>query len=306
MASVHFFIPVYFDRPSFTILREKILNVLPKGHTAHFHLLDDSAGEDPALASLNLPDVTVLSMPFNLGHQRALVHGLRLFLRQRHPDSILVTMDGDGEDRPEDLPVLLEQYRRSEASRPIVLALRTQRKESFVFKLFYFLYRKVFRALTGTVIRTGNFAVLHPEAVSRIIFHPYFELAYASTLFSLGTNLQFVPCPRGVRYEGRSKMNFSRLAIHGVRMLMPFTDKIAVRGVLAFSAFFLMSAFVCGLLVFLHVTGLALVSAWALMAAILAFVMSFLSICSFAILITIFANVQGIAMSRLEGERGPG
>lgn len=301
---VHFFSPVYNDAPSFRQLREKILAVLPAGFVAHFHVLDDTAGEDAQLRALQLPDVTVLPMPFNLGHQRALVYGLRRFLASAPADSLVVTMDADGEDRPEDLPALFAKYVEHEASKPIVLARRTRRKESLFFKAFYFLYKRVFRALTGTLIQTGNYAVLSSAAIGKIIVHPYFDLAYASTLFSIGTNLHFVPCPRGVRYEGRSKMNFSRLAIHGVRMLMPFMDRIAIRGVIAFSAVFALSGATGLGLAVAHVGGFADVPRWMLVGSLLFLVMSFLAICNFAILITIFTNVQGVALSRLEtGER---
>ena len=298
--SVHFFSPVYFDTPSFLQLRLNILAQLPAGFTARFHLLDDTAGEDPALRLISLPDVTVLSMPFNLGHQRAVVYGLRRFLTENRCECLVVTMDADGEDRPEDLPALFTKYLEHEEVWPIVLAKRTRREESLVFKSFYFLYKRAFRALTGTVIQTGNFAVLHSGAIAKIIYHPYFDLSYASTLFSIGTNLQFVPCPRGKRYEGRSKMNFSRLAIHGVRMLMPFMDQIAIRGVVAFSALFGFSVLACLTVAVLRIGGYYAVPGWLWVSALLSFVMSFLGICNFAILITIFANVQGVAMARLE------
>jgi len=39
----------------------------------------------------------------------------------------------------------------------------------------------------------------------------------------------YVPCERGRRYQGESKMTYGKLAMHGLRMLMPFTDKIAIR-----------------------------------------------------------------------------
>ena len=298
--AVHFFTPVYFDSPSFLQLRQNILAGLPAGFTAQFHLLDDSAGEDPALRSLSFPDVIVHSMPFNLGHQRALVYGLRRFLSEERASSLVVTLDADGEDRPEDLPALFALYLEHENERPIVLAKRTHRKESFSFKAFYFLYKLIFRALTGTVIQTGNFAVLQSGTIAKIIHHPYFDLSYASTLLSLGTNLQFVPCPRGKRYEGRSKMNFSRLAIHGVRMLMPFMDRIAIRGVVVFSALFGISLATCAGVLAVRLGGFYPVSTGLLLGALFAFMVSFLGICNFAILITIFANVQSVAMARLE------
>lgn len=303
MASLplHFFIPVYFDTRSFRILREKILPVLPEGTPAHFHVLDDSAGADPLVPELSaLPGVTVIPLPYNLGHQRALVYGLRRFLAKESREGLIITMDADGEDRPEDLPALLAAYDRARNPGVIVLAQRTQRQESLTFKLFYFVYKNIFRCLTGTVIQTGNFALYHTGLARRILFHPYFDLAYASALFALGANLAFVPCPRGARYEGESKMNFPRLAVHGVRMLMPFMDRIAVRGVIAFT-FFTVVSFALSLgLLYGYFTGSFPVSPWVLTGALLTFMMSFLSVCGFSVLITVFANVQGLAFSRLD------
>lgn len=302
--SVHIFLPVFFDAASFRLLRENIIKILPSQFTAHFHLLDDSAGEDPSIQEIRFPDVSVIQMPFNLGHQKALVYGLRQFLGENRDYAIIVSMDSDGEDRPEDLPALLDVYLKNESLRPIVLAKRTRRNESFIFKTFYLIYKNIFHALTGTVIQTGNYAVLHSAAIAKIIYHPYFDLAYASTLFSLGSQLRFLPCPRGQRYEGRSRMNFLRLAIHGISMLMPFMDKIAVRGVLAFSALLFLSFFTSASLAAAHVLGIVPIPRWPLILSSLVFVLSFFAICSFAVLITVFVNVQGLAMARLQQWNG--
>ena len=295
----HFFIPVFLDTESFLILRERILQALPPPWQASFHLLDDTAGQDPEVAKArSLPDVSVVTMPYNFGHQRALVHGLREFLTEGRPDCLIVTMDADGEDRPEDLPALLSAWEKQGDQSVVVLAKRTKREETIFFKVFYHLYKRVFRFLTGTVIQTGNYAVYHSSVASRILNHPYFELSYASTLFALGSRLVFVPCPRGVRYKGHSRMNFSRLAIHGVRMLMPFMDRIAIRGVLGFAFLTALSAAACLALAACRVLDLYPVPNWAVLSVVLLFVMSFLSVCNFVILITIFANVQGMAMAR--------
>lgn len=304
MSTVHFFTPVYHDTESFLILRERVLAVLPAPWQARFHLLDDSSGRDPGLGKVRaFADVEILPMPYNMGHQRALVHGLREFLGEKKGEGLIVTMDGDGEDRPDDLPLLISTWEKQNDRHAIVLAKRTSRIETLFFKTFYFLYKNAFRFLTGTVIQTGNFAVYHTSVGAKILFHPYFDLSYASTLFALGSHLVFVPCPRGQRYQGRSKMNFSRLAIHGVRMFMPFMDRIAIRGVLAFS--FLAGFSILGglALAALRLFGVYPVPGWAFLAAGLVLGMSFLAICSFAILITIFANVQGVAMARAQRER---
>ena len=93
----------------------------------------------------------------------------------------------------------------------------------------YVVYRTFFRVLTGTTVRTGNFAAQRANSMAATIFHPSFDLCYSSTLLALGRPTSFVPCARGRRFAGESRMNTTSLMIHGVRMLMPFSERIAVR-----------------------------------------------------------------------------
>jgi len=51
-----------------------------------------------------------------------------------------------------------------------------------------------------------------------------------------------VPCERGRRTIGQSRMGLSALVRHGLGMLMPFTDRIATRALLAFAV---LSAVAC-------------------------------------------------------------
>lgn len=298
---LNIFIPVYFDVSSLLILLENIEAILPEGAEPYFHVIDDSAGTDSRMKNLvGMKNVSIIPTPFNLGHQRALVYALRKFLSKEKCPSLIITMDGDGEDRPEDILRLLDQLKLENSQNSLILAKRTQRKESFTFRFFYYFYKRFFHLLTGTIIQSGNFALYNASTIRRIIFHPYFEMAYASSLLSVGSNIVFVPCPKGNRYEGQSKMNFLRLVIHGIKMLMPFMDRIAVRGVIVFSATFGLSVVCCFALIGIHVFSLYVVPSWILMGSVLFFILSFLSVCNFAILMTIFVNVQGLAMTRLE------
>jgi hypothetical protein len=65
--------------------------------------------------------------------------------------------------------------------------------------------------------------------------HPYFDLCSSPTLVSLGMTVTAAPFPRVRRYEGGSRMNLLRLSMHGVRMLMPFMERVAARTLTAFS-----------------------------------------------------------------------
>ncbi len=103
--------PSYHDVPSFTILRDRVRAVVASTPLlddllVRFVLVDDTGGLDPETGALrDLDDVTIVTPPFNLGHQRAIVCGLRVVLPDLDPSDLVVTMDADGEDRPEDIPV---------------------------------------------------------------------------------------------------------------------------------------------------------------------------------------------------------
>ena len=105
--------PSYRDVPSFLMLREQVLEAAAgapgMGNTpASFVVVDDTAGRDPEVEALRcLPDTRVVEPPFNLGHQRAIVFALRKLGPCLADDDAVVTIDSDGEDRPEDLPRLL-------------------------------------------------------------------------------------------------------------------------------------------------------------------------------------------------------
>jgi hypothetical protein len=233
--------PVFRDVESFLVLRERLTSELADRLPEHvsaarFLVVDDSAGTDADVARLHaLEDVRVVVPPFNVGHQRAIVYGLRVLARHLGGDDYVVTLDADGEDRPEDVPRLLERLHAAPIH-AVVLAQRTERTESLRFRAMYAAFRLLFRVLTGTSIRTGNFAAQRGHFIINAVFHPSFDLCYSTTLLALRRPVLFVPCARGKRFAGQSRMNTYGLVAHGVRMLLPFAERLAVR-MLTFSGF---------------------------------------------------------------------
>jgi len=232
--------PCYFDVTLFLRVREAALAGLRASHITqvHFLVVDDSAGLDPEVSAsfAGLSDVRVIRPPYNLGHQAALVYGLRQAGASISTDDIVITMDSDGEDRPEDIPALIAPIIANLGRLDLVaVARRTQRTETALFQTFYFCFKLFFRVATGTVVRSGNFIAYRGWFLQHIIYHPHFDQCYSSSFISLPLNLEMVPLARGRRYLGRSKMGFWGLFTHGIRMLMPFTEKIAIRGIFACS-----------------------------------------------------------------------
>jgi hypothetical protein len=295
--------PVYKDVESFLQLRENVLAaVAGVTSSVRFAVIDDTAGQDTAMARLQaLADVTVITPPFNLGHQRALVFGLRRMAGQIQPEDLVVTMDSDGEDQPHDIPRLLEALVAPSArAHTVVLARRTKRREALFFKVLYFFFKLLFRGLTGLIIRTGNFAAYRGSVPREILFHPHFDACYSSSLLSLNLPTVYVACERGRRYAGQSHMGHLRLFMHGIRMLMPFLDRIAIRSLFGFSFIFSL-----GIVTALVVVGVRLfttmaIPGWATYTLLLILTLSFVALGNFVILFTLFSQSQSVALAYLD------
>ena len=298
--------PSYGDVTSFLMLRKRILEVMEGSGLTHisvrFVLVDDTGDNDDEIKDLApYDDVTVVSPPFNLGHQRAIVFGLRILEAQFGDTDLIVTMDADGEDRPEDLPLLIRPLlEHPDERRCLCVARRTERRESKRFKVMYFGFRSIFRILTGVTVRSGNYAAYRGWLCKRILRHPYFDLCYSSSLVSLDIPVVPIPCPRGERYAGSSRMNLFRLSMHGLRMLMPFTDRIAVRALATFSAVFGASIVAALVVVAIRVFTSAAIPGWATVTLISTLLMSFLALGNFVVLFVVFSHSRGLSLAGLE------
>ena len=300
--------PSYEDTDSFRILRERTLEIVEESPIlhdicVHFVLVDDTGGFDPKIADLRvLDDVRIVTPPFNIGHQRAIVCGLRVVLPDLRDSDLIVTMDADGEDRPEDfgrlLAPLIEEATATSGS--LCVARRTKRQESLRFRVMYFFFRIMFRVLTGTTVRSGNFAAYRAGLARRMLAHPYFDLCYSSTLVSLDLDITLIPCERGKRYAGRSRMNSLRLFMHGTRMLMPFTDRVAIRALTAFTAIFGIGVLLSLVVVAIRVSTSAAVPGWATATLLGILIISFLALSNSVILFVVFSHSRSISLAGLE------
>ena len=195
----HIVTPIYNDVESFLILHDRVLAAIKTspidGSEVRFLVIDDTAGQDPEITQLyQLSDVSVVEPPFNLGHQRAIVVALRAAADRFADDDFIVTMDGDGEDKPEDILRLLEPLLDTDSTPLAVLARRTKRKESVTFKLLYLSFRVLFRLLTGREVRSGNFAAYRGSYARTTLLHPSFDLCYSSSLLTVTEEPAFVAC----------------------------------------------------------------------------------------------------------------
>ena len=137
-----------------------------------------------------------------------------------------------------------------------------------------------------------------------MLLHPHFDLCYSSTLISLGFDTVSVPCPRGDRYEGKSRMSPLNLFMHGVRMLMPFTDRIAVRALTAFSVLFGVGVACAGVVVGVRLFTNAAIPGWSTITLLGVLILSVVALGNFVVLFAVFSHSRGISLANLEELEG--
>lgn len=184
----------------------------------------------PARPDGRLARVEVLRLALNLGHQRAIAVGLSS-LADRGDIAGVIVMDGDGEDRPEDIDRLI-QAGQSDTGH-VVFAGRGRRSEGPVFRAGYRLYKTIFRLMTGKVISFGNFAFLPMEAVRRLVHMPELWNNLPAAIVRSRLRYRAIETARGVRYAGASRMNLPSLIVHGLSAMAVYADIMFVRVVMA-------------------------------------------------------------------------
>jgi len=226
--------PVYEDWPAALQLCQGIDHVFAKekAHQVSVLLVDDGSTETACPSELPfrplaLENVSLLSLRRNLGHQRAIAIALA-HIHQNWQGDAVVVMDADGEDRPEDILLLLKAMEN--APRPTaVFAERGKRLENTFFRLFYDVYRALHRILTGRDIRFGNFSVLPFSHLDTLVLFPEMWNHYAATFLKSRLPYVRVRCDRAKRIAGKSHMNFVSLAIHGLSALFANQEVVGTR-----------------------------------------------------------------------------
>jgi glycosyltransferase involved in cell wall biosynthesis len=210
------------------------LDRLPElaGRRLDVYAVDDGSVPPPPLADLSeaasgsgaVRSVRVVQLAANLGHQRAIAAGLVSLATESEYDAVLV-MDADGEDRPADAARLIAAGNDA----AIVLALRSRRSEGLFFRAGYRVYRLLFRLLTGRTIRFGNFCLIPARFLPALTHSPATWNNLAAAIMRSRLPTVDLPTPRGERYAGRSQMNFTSLAAHGLSAISVYIDVMLIR-----------------------------------------------------------------------------
>jgi len=215
-------IPIYNDwRSVFELLKQIDNQIIELSDEISILIVNDGSNEEKE----NIPEfkyiksIKVLNMKRNQGHARCNAMGLK-YLYENDEFDYVIPMDGDGEDRPEEIKLLLDKSK--DYPNDVITANRIKRSEGFLFKICYELHKIITLIFTGQSIKFGNFSLLPKKFVKKMIDEKATWNSFSGSLCKVSNIRKSIPSIRGTRYFGPSKMSFQNLIKHSLSIISVF------------------------------------------------------------------------------------
>ena len=233
MNKIKILIPIYNDWQSvFKLLKDINFQVSTLSDEFSVIIINDASIENkPEFPTdlNNLKSVQIINMKDNKGHARCIASGLKYIYEKKEFDYV-IPMDGDGEDRPEEIKNFIELTDQSEDKS--IVGERVKRSESLFFKICYLFHKFLTLAFTGQSIRFGNFTCLPKITVEKMINEKATWNSFSGSLKKVEKELSSIPSIRGTRYFGPSKMSFFNLLKHSLSIISVFRKTVLIRSAL--------------------------------------------------------------------------
>ena len=243
MKKIIILIPIFNDWKSVFKLLENI-NSEVSSLEGEFSIIivNDASSEARPEISVNLEklkSIKIINMKENRGHARCNAACLKYIFEKEEFDYV-IPMDGDGEDRPEEIKNFIEHLNYS-PDKPIV-GERVKRTEGVFFKFCYSIHKLLTFAFAGQSIKFGNYTCLPKLVVEKMIKQKETWSSFSGSLAKVSRDRATIPSTRGTRYFGPSKMSFINLIKHSLSIIAVFKINVIVRSILFLLVYlFLMS-----------------------------------------------------------------
>ena len=226
-------VPIYNDRESLKTLIDNI-NEEIKGLNVEISIviINDASSQqiiDNYENTENINSIEIINMKQNRGHARCIASGLKYIFEKKEFDYV-IPMDGDGEDRPEEIKNFIELSK--EAGDRSIVGERVKRSEGLFFKFCYQFHKYLTLAFTGQSIKFGNFSCLSKITIEKMLQEKATWSSFSGSLKKVEKNLITTPSMRGTRYFGPSQMSFFNLLKHSLSIISIFRKTVLIRSAL--------------------------------------------------------------------------
>tara|TARA_B100001540_G_scaffold274955_1_gene260767 strand:+ start:126 stop:995 length:870 start_codon:yes stop_codon:yes gene_type:complete len=226
-------IPVYNDWQSVIKLLEIInLEISGLSHEFSVIIVNDASKENKPEMQINLDNLSsikIINMKNNQGHARCIATGLKHIFEKEEFDYV-IPMDGDGEDRPEEIKQFVDNLNYSPDKS--IVGERIKRSEDLIFKFCYSIHKLITFTFAGESIKYGNYTCLPKSIVEKMINEKATWSSFSGSLAKVAKNRTVIPSERGIRYFGPSKMSFKNLVLHSLAIISVFKLNVFIRSIL--------------------------------------------------------------------------
>ena len=226
-------IPIYNDRESLTKLIEDINSeVKSLNSEISVIIINDASSQqliDEYQNTENINSIEIINMKENRGHARCIASGLKYIFEKKEFDYV-IPMDGDGEDRPEEIKNFIQLAEQTEDKS--IIGERVKRSESLIFKVCYQAHKILTFAFTNQSIKFGNYTCLSKSTVEKLLNEKATWNSFSGSLKKVEKDLLSIPSIRGTRYFGPSKMSFFNLLKHSLSIISVFRKTVLIRSAL--------------------------------------------------------------------------
>ncbi|MGA9977908.1 MAG: glycosyltransferase family 2 protein [Candidatus Sulfotelmatobacter sp.] len=232
--SISIAIPVYNEEavlPELLRRTRAVLDQIP-GSPHQIVFVDDGSsdhtGELLEAAAKKDPRLVVVDLSRNFGHQTALGAALDYV-----SGDVAILMDGDLQDPPEAIPILVAAYQQGY---DVVYVQRVNRKEAWWLRACYYLFYRLLAALSSIQLPldAGDFGLMSRRVIEEIKRMPEHHRYIRGMRTWVGFRQIGIPIDRAARRAGRTKYSPLRLL------------KLASDGIFAFSIVPLRAAAIFG------------------------------------------------------------
>lgn len=213
-------VPVKDEAGNVAPLAREIAAALAGGPEYEIIFIDDGStdGTGPALAALKaeIPALRVLRHARNLGQSRGIRTGAKAAR-----GAVIVTLDGDGQNDPADIPKLLAVL-QTEPDVGLVSGVRVKRKDTASRRMA----SKFGNGLRNFLLKDGaadtgcGLKALRREVLLELPYFDHIHRFLIALVLREGWRVEFVPVNHRPRLTGASKYtNFGRLLVSGQDLL---------------------------------------------------------------------------------------
>ena len=227
MKKFTFLIPIYNDWESLKKLLNDINDNIKNIPNAEFSCVIVNDSSTTKSSKIEIPSkinsIKIINMDKNRGHARCNAFGIKYLSKNSNLDYVIL-MDGDGEDKPEELKFLINKI----LSEPdiSVVAKRIKRSEGPLFQSLYYIHKYLTFLTTGKLIDFGNYSCLTKNDLVILSTKASLWSSFSGSFKKYIKKYNSINSFRGIRYIGPSQMSLFKLIVHSLSIIAVFKYRV--------------------------------------------------------------------------------